>query len=142
MLVCCLSPLPSLRNRVCTALGRMFEAVGKSANFPKIFNTRKYPAAILQRGSVNYANTAGREAVIKPLRDCWEHTNKQPRTLRQQVAHQVQVFESLGAVSRQTAGAQPPHQPHGVVSMEACGLGNCCRGVLVGSCPASKQGPC
>ena len=105
-------------HRVCTALKEMFATVGKSADFPKMFNTRKYPEAILRLGSVNYSNTAGREAAIKPLRACWEHTNKQPRTLGQQVAKQAQVFESLGAARKQQqAGAQPPRKPeHGVVS--------------------------
>lgn len=96
----------------------MFEAVGKSAAFPKMFNTRKFPGAILRLGTVGYANTAGREAVIKPLRTCWEQTNKQPRTLGQQVAQHVQLSETLGAASRQQAGAKPPHQAVGMVSSE------------------------
>lgn len=120
-----------LHHRVCTALKDVFEAEGKSADFPKMFNTLKYPQAILRLGSVNHANTAGREAVIKPVRTCWERTNKNPATLGQQVTKQLQVSESLGAASKQQAGAQPLHkQLHGVVST---GLACCtpCQGHLL-----------
>lgn len=75
-----------------------------------MFNTLKYPEAIVRFGNVQHTNSAGREGVIKPVRECWEHTSKHTATVGVEVAKQVQLHEGLGAAARQQAGPSRPNQ--------------------------------
>lgn len=91
-------------------LTSVFASVGKPSEFPKMFNTRKYPEAILRFGNVRHMNAACREGVIKPVRTCYAQTSKHTATVGVEVAKQVQLHEALGAAARQQAVAHPPNQ--------------------------------
>jgi hypothetical protein len=106
--------------RVGSKLSSMLTRADKSPTFPKMHNMRKYPGAILRLGNVQHANTAGREGAIRPLRECWERTDKHPRTLSRHVAQKVQLFEDLSAASRRQAAANPPHRRGGTGVVSSC----------------------